>query len=91
MKLILFGVDLNLDLPNHGKLPDFSDRRHDGEPAADAVLTEKELAIDVSLYTSLQILPVHTFEKIPILQALSDGGHRPADTPLPNQLNLLNT
>jgi hypothetical protein len=49
--LILFGVDLNLGLPICGRLPDFSDRKHDDEPGADAVLTEKELAIDVSLYT----------------------------------------
>ena len=89
--LILFGVDLNLGLPICGRLPDFSDRKHDGEPGTDAVLTEKELAIDVSLYTFLQILSVHSFEKIPILQAFSDGDHRPAATPLPNQLNLLNT
>jgi hypothetical protein len=38
LKRILFGVDLNLDLPNRGRLPDFSDRRHDREPGADAVL-----------------------------------------------------
>jgi hypothetical protein len=36
-------------------------------------------------------LSVHSFKKIPILQAFSDGDHRPAATPLPNQLNLLNT
>ena len=29
---------LNLDLPNHGRLPDFPDRRHGREPGADAVL-----------------------------------------------------
>ena len=38
LKLILFGVDLNSDLPDRGRLPDFSDRRHDREPGADAVL-----------------------------------------------------
>jgi hypothetical protein len=80
-----------LGLPFCGRLPDFSDRKHGGEPGADGVLTEKQLAIDVSLYTFLQILSVHSFENIPILQAFSDGDHRHAATPLPNQLNLLNT
>jgi hypothetical protein len=89
--LILFGVDLNFDLPIRGRLPDFFDRRHDREPGADAILIQKEVAIDVSLYTFLQILSVHSFEKIPILQAFSDGDHRPAATALPNQLNLFNT
>jgi hypothetical protein len=87
LNLILFGVDLNLDLPIQGRLPDFSDRRHE----VDVVLTQKELAIDVSLYTFLQNLPVHSFDKIPILWAFSDGDHRPAATALANQLNLFNT
>jgi len=91
LKLILFGVDLNLDLPIRGGLPDFSDRRRDSEPGAHAVLIQKELAIDVSLYTFLQILSVHSFEKISILQAFSDGDHRVAATALPNQLSLFNT
>ena len=38
LRLILFGVDLNLDLRIRGRLPDFSDRRHDRERGADAVL-----------------------------------------------------
>jgi hypothetical protein len=38
LKLILFGVDLNLDLRIRGRLPDFSDRRHDRELGTDAVL-----------------------------------------------------
>ena len=50
-----------------------------------------DLALDIALYTFLQILSVHSFEKIPILQAFSDGDHRPAASPLPNQLNPLNT
>jgi hypothetical protein len=65
LNLILFGVDLNLDLPIQRRLPDFSDRRHDREPEVDAVLTQKELAIDVSFYTFLQILSVHSFDKTP--------------------------
>src|ERR1700686_2147507 len=56
-----------------------------------AAIVKKELAIDVSLYTFLQILSVHSFEKIPILQAFSDGTPGPATTALPNQLNLFNT
>jgi len=91
LKLVLFGVDLNLGLPFRGRLPDFSDRRRDREPGADAVLIQKELAIDSSLYTFVQILSVHSFEKIPILQAFSDGDHSLAATALPNQLNLFNT
>jgi hypothetical protein len=85
LNLILFGVDLNLDLPIQGRLPDFSDWRHDREPEVDAVLTQKELAIDVSFYTFLQILSVHSFDKIPILWVFSDGDHRPAATASPNQ------
>jgi IS4 transposase len=55
-----------------------------------AAIVKKELAIDVSLYTFLQILSVHSFEKIPILQAFSDGNSGPAATALHNQLNLFN-
>jgi len=55
-----------------------------------AAIVKKELAIDVSLYTFLQILSVHSFEKIPILQAFSDGNSGPAATAFPNQLNLFN-
>jgi hypothetical protein len=55
-----------------------------------AAIVKKELAIDVSLYTFLQILSVHSFEKIPILQAFSDGNSGPAAIALPNQLNLFN-
>jgi hypothetical protein len=35
-------------------------------------------------------LSVHSFEKIPILQAFSDGNSGPAAIALPNQLNLFN-
>src|SRR5271169_3671420 len=37
-----------------------------------AAIVKKELSLDVSLYTFLQVLSVHSFEKIPILQAFSD-------------------
>ena len=53
-----------------------------------AAIVKKELAIDVSLYTFLQILSVHSFEKIPILQAFSDSNSGPVATVSPNQLNL---
>ena len=53
-----------------------------------AAIVKKELAIDVSLYIFLQILSVHSFEKIPILQAFSDSNSGPAATASPNQLNL---
>ena len=38
-----------------------------------AAIIKKELAINVSLYTFLQILSVHSFEKTPLAQALFDG------------------
>jgi hypothetical protein len=50
-----------------------------------------ELALDIALYTFLQILSVHSFEKIPILQAFSQGDPSPAPTTLTKQLNLFNT
>jgi hypothetical protein len=36
-------------------------------------------------------LSVHSFEKIPILQAFSQGDPSPAPTTLTKQLNLFNT
>ena len=56
-----------------------------------AAIVKKELALDVALYTFLQILSVHSFEKIPILQAFSHGSPNPAPTTLANQLNLFST
>jgi hypothetical protein len=56
-----------------------------------AAIVKKELALDVALYTFLQILSVHSFEKIPILRAFSHGSPNPAPTTLANQLNLLST
>jgi hypothetical protein len=54
-------------------------------------IVKKELALDIALYTFLQILSVHSFEKIPILQAFSQGDPNPASTTLTKQLNLFNT
>jgi hypothetical protein len=56
-----------------------------------AAIVKKELALDVSLDTFLQVLSVHSFERIPILQTFSDGDSGTDATALPNQLNLFNT
>jgi len=56
-----------------------------------AAIVKKELALDIALYTFLQILSVHSFEKIPILQAFSQGDPNPAPITLTKQLNLFNT
>jgi len=53
-----------------------------------AAIIKKELSLDVSLYTFLQILSVHSFEKTPILQAFSDITYKYQDQTSPNQLNL---
>jgi hypothetical protein len=47
--------------------------------------------VSVALYTFLQILSVHSFEKIPILQAFSHDDPNPAPITLTKQLNLFNT
>ena len=41
---------------------------------------KKELALDVSLYTFLQILSVHSFEKTLILQVFLDADTHPPHT-----------
>ena len=53
-----------------------------------AAIIKKDLALDVSLYTFLQILSVHSFEKTPLGQALFDGGPILPFTASPNQMNL---
>ena len=53
-----------------------------------AAIIKKELALDVSLYTFLQILSVRPFEKTELFCALQDVDD---DSPIPissNQLNL---
>jgi len=51
-------------------------------------IVKKELKLDQSLYTILQILSVTLFEKMPILQVLSKNDYANL-TPVPdNQLNL---
>jgi len=56
-----------------------------------AAIVKKELALDVSLYTFLQVLSVHSFEKIPISQAFSDVDHGSTTEASPNQLKLFNS
>lgn len=51
-------------------------------------IVKKELQLDASLYTLLQILSVTLFEKIPIDQALAHSEHKIELDMLGNQLNL---
>ena len=54
-----------------------------------AAVIKKELALDVSLYTFLQILSVHAFEKIQLSRAFQGGDDSNSDDSIANQLNLL--
>jgi hypothetical protein len=51
-------------------------------------IAKKELKIDLSLYTMLQVFSVSIFEKIPILQALNDINFKKVDVDIAKQLNL---
>lgn len=53
-----------------------------------AAIIKKELALEVSLYTFLQILSVHSFEKVEISRAFHDYVDNGAGPPTDNQLNL---
>jgi len=53
-----------------------------------AAIIKKELAPDVSLYTFLQILSVHSFEKTQLGRALFDGPPNSPLAPSSNQMNL---
>ena len=53
-----------------------------------AAIIKIDLALDVSLYTFLQILSVHSFEKTPLAQALFDGASSSSPSIPSNQLNL---
>ena len=46
-----------------------------------AAIIKKELALDVSLYTFLQILSVHSFEKIQLSYAFQGGDNANCDDP----------
>jgi len=51
-------------------------------------IVRKELHLDASLYTLLQILSVSVFEKTPLLQAFSETIHKTEPHDSCNQLNL---
>ena len=51
-------------------------------------IVKKELHLEPSLYTLLQILSVTLFEKMSLQQALADNAAVPADPESPNQLSL---
>ena len=53
-----------------------------------AAIIKKELALNVSLYTFLQILSVHSFEKIELFCAFQHHGNKNDPVPHDNQLNL---
>ena len=53
-------------------------------------IVKKELQIDASLYTLLQILSVSVFEKKQLQQALQDVIYIPEQRGYANQLNLFN-
>ena len=52
-------------------------------------IVKKQLHLDASLYTLLQILSVTLFEKMPLQQALIEPARQPNDPANANQLNLL--
>ena len=52
-------------------------------------IVKKELQLDASLYTLLQILSVSIFEKMPLQQALTENALPSNNLVDPNQLNLL--
>ena len=56
-----------------------------------AAIIKKELSLKVSLYTFLQILSVHSFEKASILQALEGAQDSKNEEPIYNQLNLFDS
>ncbi len=51
-------------------------------------IVKKELQIDASLYTLIQILSVSVFEKTQLSQAFAGSGYIPEQTDFANQLNL---
>jgi len=51
-------------------------------------IVKKELQLDTSLYTLLQILSVSVFEKTPLLQAFAGSGRFSEQADFSNQLNL---
>src|SRR5208282_6748884 len=56
-----------------------------------AAIVKKELALDVSLNTFLQILSVHSFEKIELFRAFQEVDDANLSTLSDNQLNLFDS
>ena len=56
-----------------------------------AAIIKRELALDVSLYTFLQILSVHSFEKTQLSCVFLDNNDNNPTPPLANQLNLFSS
>jgi Domain of unknown function (DUF4372)/Transposase DDE domain len=52
-------------------------------------IIKKQMHLDASLYTLLQIISVTIFEKMPLQQALTENAHPSNNLVNPNQLNLL--
>lgn len=53
-------------------------------------IIKKQLHLEVSLYTILQILSVTVFDKMPLNQVVADSKYKPEDFSMSNQLNLFN-
>ena len=53
-------------------------------------IMKKRLKIEASLYTILQVLSVTIFERMPLLQALTDSDYRSKTDESNNQLFLFN-
>jgi hypothetical protein len=51
-------------------------------------IVKKRLALEASLYTLLQILPIALFEKMPLDQALAQSEPKSNTLQIDNQLNL---
>ncbi len=51
-------------------------------------IIKKRLALEISLYTILQVLSLTVFEKIPLIQVLSDSDYIDPNIESSNQLNL---
>ena len=53
-------------------------------------IVKKQLALPHSLYTILQILSVHIFDRTELQQALSGSSRTSGELPISNQLQLFN-
>jgi len=53
-------------------------------------IVKKQLKLDITLYTFLQILSLTAFEKVPIFQIVTQTDYKNQDSDLCNQLNLFN-